>query len=205
MTARSLAAIAASALAASLPLKTVAVVPLPGGSSRLDYASVDSQRHRLYIAHLGAGLVIVFDTKARRVVKTIPAPGTHGMLVVPELGRVFASATDEHKVITIDERTLNVIASASAGEYPDGIAWDSADHRAYVSDESGGIETVLNALGHRLTSVALGGEAGNVQYDPVSHRILVDVQTRNELAVIDPHSERVVRRVGLSASGCQHD
>ena len=111
----------------------------------------------------------------------------------------------QHKVITIDERTLNVIASASAGEYPDGIAWDSADHRAYVSDESGGIETVLNALGHRLTSVALGGEAGNVQYDPVSHRILVDVQTRNELAVIDPHSERVVRRVGLSASGCQHD
>jgi len=33
----------------------------------------------------------------------------------------------------------------------------------------------------------------------------VDVQTRDELAVIDPHSERVVRRIGLSGSGCQHD
>src|SRR6266568_4299991 len=160
MTPRALAVVAASAFAVSLPLKTVAVVPLPGGSSRLDYASVDSQRHRLYVAHLGAGLVIVFDTKTRRVLETIPAPGAHGMLVVPELGRVFASVTDDHEVITIDERTLKVIASAPAGDYPDGIAWDSADHRAYVSDESGGIETVLNALGHRITSVAVGGEAG---------------------------------------------
>src|SRR6476620_7797852 len=56
--------------AASLPLKTVATRPLPGGSSRLDYASIDSKRHRLYISHLGGGLVIVFDTKARRVVTT---------------------------------------------------------------------------------------------------------------------------------------
>ena len=59
--------------AASLPLKTVTTRPLPGGSSRLDYASFDSKRHRLYISHLGGGLVIVFDMKARRGVKTIPA------------------------------------------------------------------------------------------------------------------------------------
>jgi hypothetical protein len=66
---------AASALAlgaASLPLTTVATRPLPGGSSRLDYASIDSKRHPLYISHLDGGPVIVFDTKARRVVKTIP-------------------------------------------------------------------------------------------------------------------------------------
>src|SRR6266496_2547163 len=101
----------------ALPLKTVANVRLPGASSRLDYASVDSQRHRLYIAHLGGGLVIVFDTKRRRVVKTIPAPGAHGVLAVPSLGRVYASATDDHELLTIDERTNKVIAQAPAGDY----------------------------------------------------------------------------------------
>ena len=112
--------------AAALPLKTVATVPLPGGSSRLDYASVDSKRNRLYIAHLGGGLVIVFDTKNRRVVKTIPAPGAHGVIAVPSLRRVYASATDDHELLTIDARTNKVIARAPAGDYPDGIAYDSA-------------------------------------------------------------------------------
>jgi DNA-binding beta-propeller fold protein YncE len=178
-------------------------VPLPGGQSRLDYASVDSKRHRLYLAHLGGGLVIVFDTKKRRVVKSIPAPGAHGVLAVPSLGRVYASATDAHQLLTIDERTGRVTARAPAGDYPDGIAFDPADRRVYVSDESGDAEIVFSAAGHRLAQVPLGGEAGNVQYDPVSGRVLADVQTRNEIAVISTKTNRVVRRVALP--GCDHD
>ncbi len=196
---------AASALGlggASLPLRTVATRPLPGGSSRLDYASIDSKRHRLYISHLGGGLVIVFDTKARRVVKTIPAPGAHGVLVVPSLHRVFASATNDRQLVTIDARTNKVVSRAPAGEYPDGIAYDSADHRIYVSDESGSAEIVFGAGGRRIGAVPLGGEAGNVQYDPVSGRVLVDVQSRDEVAVISTRTNRVIRRVSLP--GCDH-
>jgi DNA-binding beta-propeller fold protein YncE len=92
-----------------LPLKPVGSVPLPGGSSRLDYASVDPGRHRLYLAHLGGGLVIVFDTRKRRVVKTIPAPGAHGVLSVPGIGRVYATATNDRQLLTIDERTNRVL------------------------------------------------------------------------------------------------
>jgi len=202
MTARAFAAVAVLVSAGALPLKTVATVPLPGGSSRLDYASVDSQKHRLYIAHLGGGLVIVFNTKTRHVVKAIPAPGAHGVLAVPELGRVFATATDSHKLLTIDERTLKVIASAPAGDYPDGIAWDPDRRRVYVSDETGGVVTVFSAAGRRLATVRLGGDAGNVQYDSGSRRVFVAVQSRNDLAVIDPRSERVTRRVALP--GCRH-
>jgi DNA-binding beta-propeller fold protein YncE len=189
--------------ATALPLKTVATVPLQGGSSRLDYASVDPGRHRLYMAHLGGGLVIVFDTKKRRVVKSITAPGAHGVLAVPSLGRVYATATNDRQLLTIDERTNRVVARASAGEYPDGIAYD-ADHRlVFVSDESGGAEIAFTAGGRRVGSVDLGGEAGNVQYDSVTKHILADVQTRNEVAVIDPRTKRVIRRVSLP--GCDHD
>jgi DNA-binding beta-propeller fold protein YncE len=49
----------------------------------------------------------------------------------------------------------------------------------------------------------LGGEAGNTQYDPVSGRIYVDVQTRNELAAIDPATNTIVARYPLP--GCEHD
>jgi len=155
------------------------------------------------MAHLGGGLVIAFDTKTRRVVKTIDAPGAHGVLAVPSLGRVYASATDARQLLTIDERTNKVLARAPAGQYPDGIAYDPSDRRVYVSDESGGIEAVFSAAGHRIATVSLGGEAGNVQYDPLSGRVLADVQTRNEVAVISTRTNRVVRRVALP--GCDHD
>jgi DNA-binding beta-propeller fold protein YncE len=200
---RAALATAATIAAAALPLKTVATVPLPGGSSRLDYASVDPGRHRLYLAHLGGGLVIVFDTKRRRVVKTIRAPGAHGVLAVPSIGRVYASATDERKLLTIDSRTNRVIASAPAGDYPDGIAYDSKDRRVFVSDESGGREYVFTAGGRGIGSIGLGGEAGNVRYDPVTGHALADVQTANVVAVINPRTLRVIRRVHLP--GCNHD
>jgi len=184
-------------------LKKVGTVPLPGGSSRLDYASVDSARHRLYVAHLGGGLVIVFDTRRRRVIKTIPAPGAHGVLAVPALGRVYATATDDHELLTIDERSGKILAHADAGDYPDGIAYASRERRVYVSDESGDAETVFTAAGHRIATIPLGGEAGNVQYDSVGDRVLVDVQTRNQVAVINPRTNRVVRRVALP--GCDNN
>jgi DNA-binding beta-propeller fold protein YncE len=199
------AALATAALAATaaLPLKTVATVPLPGGASRLDYASVDPGRHRLYMAHLGGGLVIVFDTKRRRVVKTIRAPGAHGVLAVPSIGRVYASATDVQRLLTIDSRTNRVLASTPAGDYPDGIAYDSKDRRVFVSDESGGREYVFTAFGRGIGSVDLGGEAGNVQYDPATGHVLADVQTQNVVAVINPRTLHVIRRVRLP--GCSHD
>jgi DNA-binding beta-propeller fold protein YncE len=186
-----------------LPLRTFARVPLPGPSVRFDYTSLDPTTNRLYIAHMNASQLLILDLRTRRVTKTIPAPGVHGVLAVPELNRVYASATDAHEAITLDGRTGAIIGRAPAGQYPDGLAYDPAEHHVFVSDETGGIETVLNSSGHRIATIALRGEAGNVQYDSVSHLILVDVQSRNDLAVIDPRFNRIIRRVPLP--GCVHD
>ena len=214
---RTIAVVLASALAAlavigsvpaatvvhGLPLRTVARVPLSGPSVRFDYTSIDPTTNRLYIAHMDASQLLILDLRTRRVIKTIAAPGVHGVIAVPELNRVYASATNAHEAITLDGRTGKLLAHTPAGQYPDGLAYDPVVRHVFVSDESGGVETVLNAAGHRIATIALGGEAGNVQYDSVSHRILVDVQSRNDVTVIDPHTNRIVRRVSLP--GCNHD
>jgi DNA-binding beta-propeller fold protein YncE len=187
----------------TLPLRTVARVALPGPSNRFDYTSIDPQTNELYVAHMDAGRLLAVDLRSRKVVADVAAPGVHGVLAVPQLGRVFASATDAHEVLTLSARTHAVLAHAPAGSYPDGLAYDPVERRVYVSDETGGIETVIDARGRRVTSVQLGGEAGNVPYDPGSRRVLVDVQSRNDVAVIDPHTNRVVRRIPLA--GCDHD
>jgi DNA-binding beta-propeller fold protein YncE len=187
----------------SLPLRAVARVALPGASVRFDYTSIDPTTHRLYIAHMDANELLVFNLQTRRVIRTIPASGVHGVLAVPQLGRVYASATNDHQVITIDARSGAVIARAPAGDYPDGLAYDPVERHVFVSDESGGAETVVNSAGHRIATIPLGGEAGNVQYDSGSRLVLADVQTRDDIAVIDPRTNRVLRRIPLH--GCDHD
>jgi DNA-binding beta-propeller fold protein YncE len=152
---------------------------------------------------MDASRLLAFDVVHRRIAKTISAPGVHGVIAVPATGRVYASATNAREVLTIDARTGAVLARAPAGAYPDGLAYDPAERHVFVSDESGGAETVLTASGHRIATIPLGGEAGNVQFDASSGRILADVQTRNEVAVIDPRTNRVVRRV--SVPGCASD
>ncbi len=203
-TALAVLAAAVTAQAASvLPLKTVARVPLSGPSVRFDYTSIDPVTNRLWISHMDASQLLALDLRTRKIVETIPAPGVHGVIAVPQLGRVFASATNAREVLTIDARSGAVLAKAPAGEYPDGLAYDPVERHVFVSDEGGGVETVLDAGGHRIATISLGGEAGNVQYDAGSGRILVDVQTRNEIAIIDPRSNRIVRQIPLF--GCAND
>jgi DNA-binding beta-propeller fold protein YncE len=196
------AAAAAAQASTSLPLKEVARVSLPGRSVRFDYQSYDPSRHRLYIAHMDADELLVFDTRSRKVIKRIHAPGVHG--VIAAAGRVYLSATNDRQAYTIDAKTLKVTAKADAGQYPDGLAYDPRKKHVFVSDENGGIETVLDARGHKITQIALGGEAGNVQYDPGSDRMLVGVQTRNELAVINPGFNEIVHRVKLDGCDGSH-
>ncbi|HEU4698369.1 MAG TPA: YncE family protein [Gemmatimonadales bacterium] len=181
---------------AAATLRTVTDVPLPGPAVRFDYQSLDSTRGRLYLAHMGAGQVVVFDTRAQRVAGAIPGvPGVTGVWAVPELDRVYASATGLHRVVIIDARTDSIVARVGPIGFPDGIAYAPEVKKVFVSDEAGGGELVIDAVHDRATGrIPLGGEAGNTIYDPGSGCVLVAVQTRGEVAAIDPASERVVRR-----------
>lgn len=194
------------AVTGNLPLRHVEDVPLPGRATRFDYESYDPRTHLLFIAHLGDSEVVVFDTLASRVVARIPGiSSVHGVLVVPELSRVYASATGTNEIVAIDERTLKVIARAPGGVYPDGMAYAPDMRRLYVSDETGETETVIDVpANRRIATIPLGGEVGNSQYDPVSRHIFVNVQTRRQLVEIDPATNTIVSRTDLAGAKGNH-
>ncbi len=181
-------------------------VPLPGAASRFDYESLDPKKNLLFLAHLAASEVVVFDVKTNRVVATIPnVDHVHGVLAVPELGRVYATATGSNEVAVIDARTLKIVDRIPGGTYPDGMAFDSADHKLYVSDEHGDTDTVIDTkTDKRVATIPLGGDVGNTQYDAKSHRIYVNVQTRGDLVAIDPAKDAIVARYPLSDCGSNH-
>jgi YVTN family beta-propeller protein len=99
----------------------------------------------------------VYDTALGVVIGEVQdLPGVHGVLAVPEVGRVYASAT--------------------------GIAYDPELGKLYVSDESGGTDTVIDTAANQVVAtIPLGGEVGNTQFVATAHRIIAAVQTRNQV------------------------
>jgi DNA-binding beta-propeller fold protein YncE len=187
-------------------LHVVADLPLPGPSSRFDYQSIDPDRGRLYISHMNAGTVVVFDLDSSRVVAEVRGtPRATGIRAVPAHHAVYVSAAGRHEIAVVDDRTLDITAHVGDIRFPDGIAYAPVEQKVFVSDESGEADVVIDARTNtKRATIPLGGEAGNTHYDSVSHCILAAVQTRNELVAIDPATERIVRRYALPGSDRPH-
>ena len=84
-------------------LSTVADIPLPGGSGRFDYQTLDPVTGRLYIAHMGPGRLLVIDTKRRAVIADIEGfPRATGVCAVPSAHCVYVSVPGRHSVAVLD-------------------------------------------------------------------------------------------------------
>jgi len=188
------------------PLKRVADVPLPGAAVRFDYQSLDASQGRLYIAHMNANQLVVFDTKKREVIANLDGfPSVHGVWAVPELSRVYASATGEHQLAVVDMKTLKTIARVGPINYPDGIAYAPSAKRVFVSDEHGNAAAVIDTTTNKLiTTIPLGGGAGNTVCDSGSGHILVAVHEKNELVAIDPATAKIIARYPLPGVESPH-
>ncbi len=180
-------------------LAQVADVPMPGPPVRFDYQSLDASNGRLYIAHMNADQLVVFDTAKSEVVANLDGfKRVHGVFAAPEVHRLFASATGTHQVIAVDTQTLKTVGAAGPITYPDGLAYVPKQRKVFVSDEHGGLDAVIDATTMALVAtIPLGGGAGNTVYDPISGHVLVAVHGVNMLAVIDPATNKILGKYPL--------
>jgi DNA-binding beta-propeller fold protein YncE len=172
---------------------------MPGPAVRFDYQSLDVEHGRLYISHMNANQLVVFDTGERKVVANLDGfSRVHGVIAVPEINRIIASATGDHQMTSVDMSTLKIVGFAGPINYPDGLAYSPATGRVFVSDEHGGVDAVVDAQTNMLiSSIPLGGAAGNTVYDAGSVHILVAVHGVNELVAIDPAAVKILGRYKL--------
>ena len=188
-----------------LPLTAVGDIPLPGRANRFDHQSYDGKRHLVFVAHLGDGAVSVVDTRSQRVVANLEGINqVHGLIAVPELQRVYASATGERRVVVIDESRFAIIASIPAGTYPDGMAYVPSLKKLYVADKRGAVVVIAVDSNQAVATIPLDGEAGNIGHDPVSNRVFVNLRAKGELAEIDPVQDAVVARHPLPGARQNH-
>jgi DNA-binding beta-propeller fold protein YncE len=137
-------------------------------------------------------------------VRTLPGlSDVHGVIVVADKHRVYATATGSNQLVAVDEDSGAVVFRAKTDTYPDGLAYDPTRHTVWTTNESAGTETVIDAdTGAVRATVSLGGEVGNVVYDSFLDQMVVAVQGRNELAMVDPVSFTVTERI--PTPGCDH-
>jgi DNA-binding beta-propeller fold protein YncE len=180
-------------------LTKVVDIPMPGPAVRFDYQTFDPSSGRLYIAHMNADQLVVFDTAKRQVVANLDGfKRVHGVTVAPEIHRLYASVTGNHQVAVIDTESLKTLGTAGPITYPDGLAYAPKQNKVFVSDEHGAVDAVIDAASNKLiANIPLGGGAGNTVYDSVSGHILVAVHGVNLLVVIDPTTNQIVSRMPL--------
>ena len=213
-------------LLCAAPILTLAAdYQLGLATSRIDYQSIDPAARRLYIAKMGSDSLTVVDLDTNRVMAEFANfPKATGVLVVPDLHRVYVSApgggigstidvafgklglsSGNGVMVVLDTDSFKELARLRAGVFPDGIAYDPRLKRIFVSDEKGSAVSVFDAEKNlALGRIDMKGEVGNVRYDPVSDMVYAPVQSTNELAVIDPAALKVTARLNMAGGDHPH-
>ncbi|MDE2149347.1 MAG: hypothetical protein KGJ55_05850 [Gammaproteobacteria bacterium] len=205
---------AGSVAKAPLPLERIARIVLPGRPARFDYQSLDAEAGRLYLNQMGAGRLLVFDVRKRRLVAALGGfADATGVLAVPSPRRVFVSSPGDlwdkaiggGRVIAVDGATLERLGAVDVGRFPDGLSFVPKLNRVFVSDEIGGELSVFDARTLRsIGNVPLGGEAGMNAYDPKGDHVWVNDQSNLRLLAVNPKTLVIAARIELPAT-CRHN
>jgi hypothetical protein len=190
----------------------------PGQAQRFDhfdFQSLDPNTHLLFIVHTGPnpdkeaailhnpnfdegtdGNIVVFNTQLNKVVGLIDVPQAAGVMVTPDLGKVFIGDAAESIIYIVSEQSpFNTIAKIQLdpNDGPDALEYDQIDHLIFVGDPGAAISpdnanialknqnvAVIDAITNKLIKKIplgihppFGDDVGHIQFDPVTHRIFV--------------------------------
>ena len=173
-----------------------------------DFQSLDPATHLLFIAHTGPnpdkqavishnphfdagtdGNVVVFNTQLNKVVGLINVPQGAGILVAPDIGKVFIGDSHDGIIYIANEHSpFNILAKVQLDplDSPDAIEYDSVDHKIFVGDPGVSDNPDDANIALKNQNVALIDQNSNAVQTPPSF-----------LAVIDPVALQVVSRIRL--------
>jgi YVTN family beta-propeller protein len=184
----------AAAVLPAADFQVTARYPVGGDSSRWDYLYVDPATRFLYVAHSTKFEVLEADT-GRKVGELAPAHRAHGVVVVPGLGRGFATSGNDNAVLVFDPRTLRILSTLkTGGANPDAIQYDEADtQKVYAVNGASGDVTVIDpvtaAVVGKVTLVT--GKLEQIGFDGRG-RAFVNNEEKSLVHVFDTHTLKAV-------------
>jgi DNA-binding beta-propeller fold protein YncE len=175
-------------------LKTAKV----GGAGGFDYVYADAAGRRLYIPRSGnPGRITAFNLDTLEPAGEIPG-NARGAAVDPKSAHGFATSKP---VVMWDAKTLATIKTIDVQGGPDGILFDPFNQRVWVFSHSAPNATVLDAKdGSIVGTVDLGGAPEQAATDGKGH-IYVDIEDKDNVAVVDTKTMKVTGNYPLEGKG----
>lgn len=169
---------------------------LIGGDGFWDYLTVDAAARRLYLAHSSVIEAIDLDS-FEKLASVTGLDGAHGVAVVPELAKAFATSGRDGTVVRFDTKTLFADGKLEVGKRPDAIAYEPKSGRVFAllggDKEAVAIDPFSFKVVGRIAlgskpefAVALGG------------KLWVNLEDTSELAQIDPLALKIIARIPLA-------
>jgi hypothetical protein len=176
-----------------------------GGQGSWDYLTVDSATHRLFVPRSTHTMVI--DAESGKTLGDIPGQKTaHGVAIVPEVGRGFITdGGGDGAIVIFDLKTYAVLGKLAAQPDADGIIYDPSIGRVLVVSGDKGVlmsfkPDIDPASGKIETPIDLGGAPEFLAADGKG-KVFVNLQDKNEVAVVDMKARKVIARWPVAPGG----
>jgi DNA-binding beta-propeller fold protein YncE len=171
-----------------------------GGEGGFDYIYADADGRKLYIPRSGqqTARITVFNLDTLAPLGEIPGINAHGVATDTKSGHGFASS---NPVAMFDTKTLALIKTIPVEGNPDGILADPFNQRIYIWSHRAPNATVINAVdGSIVGTIDVGGAPEQAATDEKGH-IYVDVEDKDNIAVIDAKTMTVTGHYDLTGKG----
>ncbi len=195
-----------------MTLRPAGFIDLPAhrGKGGFDHAAVHAASGRLYVAHTANDALDVVDTKANRLLRSIPdLKGVAGVLVSDERDLVFTSNRDEDTVSIFPEGEEAAASKVKVGVHPNGLAF--APHRglllaANIGDSSAPGSTTISFVNvparTLLATLPIPGRPRWCLVDQKTRAFYVAIRDPPQIVVIDaPRADRIARALPVPAAG----
>ncbi|MGH9497711.1 MAG: YncE family protein [Terriglobales bacterium] len=172
----------------------------PGGREYFDYITFDPGSRRLYLSHGTEVLVVNADT-GKEEGKISGLKLSHGVAVVPDLGRGFISDGAQGKAIIFDLKTLKVVGEANAAPDADCILYDPASKHVFTFNGDSHSATAIDpATGKDAGTIDLGGGPEFAVAD--GHGMIYNnLEDKSEVLAIDSRNLQVKSRWPIAPAG----
>lgn len=168
-----------------------------GGTGGWDYLYADAAHRRLYVPR--GDRITVYDLDTLAPAGTLAnTASVHGVAIDPESGHAFSSS---RPLLMWDAATLAPIKTIPVQGSPDGILYEPATERIYILSHKAPNVTVLDGKdGSIVGTIDLGGAPEQAQSDGAG-LVFIDIEDRDQVAVVDAHTLKVVRTYDLGRKG----
>jgi len=195
---------APSAISVSPGYAIVRHIKAPGADV-WDYAAVDPETRRLYLAQSG---VLALDLDTGQSVRLAQAPMIHGVVPIGR-GRLAIADSTAHEVVVLTSATGRELARIPTGKSPNKTGWHNPDALvleptsgllAAVNGDSGAVLLIDLERAAVVSTIRVGGKLEFAVADGKG-RLFVNIESENALAVLDVARRKTVKRFPLK--GCE--